>query len=225
MTDKSYVIRGYHFGYNDECYYVNGAYNHGIYSNKDEAEAEYRRMEVKAALELDLDEVGSLFDNEKLADQAKKFLLTHGGCWDDGGISSAMSDDSVLAFLDLIDWHSYKLIEFEGKPRFYGLWWVDDECYECESDEEGTYVTFEPAANDFIHLVSEKLGKKTLKGTLGDLSQTPHLLQALIESDPKITFDSNSCKLVISRNDGTSWIALAELLKKPPFELRLLSLE
>ena len=65
MSDKTYVIRGYHFGYNDETFYVAGSSIHKIYHDKAEAEANYKSLEVAAARQFSLHEMSSFFDGDE----------------------------------------------------------------------------------------------------------------------------------------------------------------
>ena len=74
MSNKKYVIRGNCFGYNDECFYVEGNRIQSTFTDKEEAEATYRQLEVAAAREFDLSEAESIFDaEEKFLNKLDKF--------------------------------------------------------------------------------------------------------------------------------------------------------
>ena len=64
MSESTYVIRGYRFGYDDECFYVCGGYINSIYHDQKQAETKYQELEVKYLRNANLSELEQFFDAE-----------------------------------------------------------------------------------------------------------------------------------------------------------------
>lgn len=240
MSGKTYVIRAYCFGYNDECYYVCGSRINGIYHDKEAAEKKYKALEVDYVRNTDLGEEGSIFDSgknfiKKLDDFVFKKTGVHimDGDYIDGGTSlpSKMSDDEVLEFAKLAKIQAYKLVAFESKPVFYALWDPMEQQYQLEYDECYTGLVYSESKSGAMKNLDDFIEDRDwqgtrLKGTLQDLSATPELLEKLIESHPKkFGYNQSKSELIIKKAKATSFSALNELLKVPLFELRELTPE
>ena len=239
MSNQTYVIRGYHFGYNDECFYVCGSYIKNIYHDKEEAEQTYRALEIEYLRNANLCELGNIFDAEdNLLQQLDEYVFAKTGVhilekgYVEYGVSlpSQMSDGEVLEFAQLADIHAYNLVEFKERPVFYALWDSKEEQYQQEFDEYYTslvYASSREATMKNLESLIEDKGWQTLKiaGTLDELSLHPLLLEQLIKTNKCFSYDVSQPALSINQAQAHELAALNELLKKPLFEVRELEPE
>ena len=234
MSQPTYVIRAYHFGYNDECFYVCGSYINSIYHNREEAESKYQELEVAYLRGANLGELGEFFDGGK--DYLKKmddYVFAKTGThileneFVDYGVTlpAQMSDREVMEFAQLGDIHAYQLVEFKAKPVFYALWDCGAEQFQMRYDEYSTSLVYAPSRESAMANLKDLMDDKrwqtqTIKGTLEDLSATPVLLKQAIAATSSFSYDESLPGIKLKRAKATDLAALNELLKKPLFEIR-----
>ena len=234
MSQPTYVIRGYHFGYNDECFYVCGSYINSIYHDRAEAVSKYQELEIKYLRNANLAELGEFFDGGK--DYLKKiddfvFAKTDTHILKDGfveygaSLPSQMSDREVMEFAELGDIHAYQLVEFEDKPIFYALWVCAEQQFQMRYDEYYTSLVYAPSREAAMENLEDLMDNKrwktqSIKGILEELSATPVLLQQLIETTSSFSYDESLPGIKLKRAKAKDLAALNELFKKPLFEIR-----
>ena len=130
MSNKMWVIRGYHFGYNDECYGTCGNYKVGSFTTKEEAEQAYKKLEIKDARQFPLKdmefamcgggeslEVLDAFVYEKCG----KHILLEDELIDDV-LPHELSDEDTFEFINRADAHAYQLVEFSDEEANREYW-------------------------------------------------------------------------------------------------------
>ena len=238
--NKKYVIRGYQFGYNDECFYVEGNRIESTFSNKALAEKTYKELEVKAARDFDLAEVEALFegDEEKL-EACNQLVMESCGIQilnEDGYIQydtylpEQMSNDDVLKFVDIADMHSYQLLAFDANQKFYAIWIPEENSYYFSASEYMENFVYEENQDDLMEIIEDIIyyndwNPSTFKGTLEEISHSPNLLKHLIKNNKKINYSEKTQVLKVSGSNPKPYIAVNELLLNPLFEIHSLSLE
>ena len=132
MSDKAYVIRGYHFGYNDECFGKCGDYKVASFETKEEAEKAYKKLEIKDARQFPLKdmEFAMCTDDEALkeldafvyAKCGQRILDEHGELID-AVLPRQLSNDDTFEFIKRADAHAYQVVEFSSEEA-NGKYWV-----------------------------------------------------------------------------------------------------
>ena len=239
-NNEKYVIRGYQFGYNDECFYVEGKRIESTFSDKALAEKSYKALEVKAARDFDLNEVEGLFDgDDKRRKACNQFVMDTCGIEildEDGYIKwgirlpEKMSDDDVLKFVDIADMNSYQLLAFDANKKFYAVWIPKEDGYYLSASEDMDHFVYEENQDDLIETIEDIIdyndwNPSTFKGTLEEISHSPNLLKHLIKNNKKINYSEKIQTLKISGSRPKPYIAVNELLLNPLFEIHSLSLQ
>ncbi len=235
MSNQTYVIRGYHFGYNDECFYVCGSCINNIYHNKEQAESEYKALEIKYARNAELTEIESIFNAD--SDLIKKIndyifqktgvpILGEAEFLDRGAqLPSTLSDDEVFEFVNLAQMQAYNLVTFENNPIFYGFWDTQAGEYLKDYDEYYTSLIYEASREAAIERIEFLIQYKAwdtmeIAGTIEDLSSNPILLKQLISTNKCFNYDFSQSKLLLKKARAKDLVALNELLKAPFLEWR-----
>lgn len=131
MGDKTYVIRGYHFGYNDECYGKCGNYKVASFNTKQEAEAVYKKLEIKDARQFPLKDMefamyggGQSFEelDAFVYEKCGQRILDQDGELIDGVLPSQLSDEDTFEFINRADAHAYQLVEFSDEDAQKKYW-------------------------------------------------------------------------------------------------------
>jgi len=189
-----YVIKGYHWGYNDETFYPEGGFVHNVYQDEDAAKTELIRLERRHWRRMDLSETHVLFDGDsKVIARLNKLLMkTVGSELDesvrDVYIPSQLSDSDFMKFLDIADIHAYKIIETDDEPVFWAI--LDEESDEYLTAGEDESLIFGGSVDELKDEIKDDPWSLTclaeesdsLSGSLEELSSTPGLLEALIIS-------------------------------------------
>ncbi|MGK7933603.1 MAG: hypothetical protein AB4041_19525 [Microcystaceae cyanobacterium] len=234
MTHPTYVIKNYQFGYNDEYFYVCGSNIHSTFTNLEEAQKNYRQLEVKAARSMNyLDEFESIFDgSEEFVKKITDFIFEKTGepfdLYDRVDLPSALSDEDVFTLVEMANIHSYQLLIFEDEPKFYALWLPQANQYYIESDEYSSSLVYYPSQDELLgslEYLTYDWQKQKIQGELNELSETPLLLEQLINTNKSIKYDSNQKNLTIHSSKVTPYIELNALLKHPFYEIRELNLQ
>lgn len=236
--NKKYVIRSYQFGYNDECLYVEGNRIKSIFTDKETAEKQYKKLEIKAARAFILNDVEEFFDGDDKALKAcSKLVMETCGIQilDDSGylksgteLPEEMSNDDVLKFVDIADMHSYQLLAFDINQTFYAIWLPKKNSYYMLPSEDMDYFLYEKSKVEIMKTISDlaedtKWDHVTIRGSLEEISHTPVLLEKLIAQEKKLSYSGKNLKL--SGIKSVAYKALNELLLKPLFEIKELSLD
>ena len=242
MSDKTYVIRGYHFGYNDETFYVAGSSIHKIYHDKAEAEANYKRLEVAAARQFSLHEMSSFFDGDedfikKMDDfvftRCGEHIVDEDGCVNEEELTGALNDDDTFEFINLAAMKSYQLVEFDGEPKFFAAWLPHKDSYYIKHDECSASLVCKESKEALIAKLKNIFDEfddwhVLLHGELSDLSDTPALLEQVLNSHKKAIYNSSKKELVIKgygEKELAALLAVNALLKTPVLEIKELTLQ
>ncbi len=235
-----YVLRAYHFGYNDENFYVCGASINDVYTDRAEAEAEYRRLQLEYLRSIDLGEHEKFFNGEEayirkmatfIEDRTGHSIIAEQGWVDMGTDAHAeMSDDDLFEFGEAGELHAYKLIEYEDEPTFYALWDPRRGEYFKEFDEGYEGLLYGASEEELMRMLDERQGSIAWfewegQGTLDELTDNPELLRKLIESNYSIEYNEDAGILSFEDVNAREANALNELMKTPIFEVRELSLD
>lgn len=237
--DKTYVICGHHFGYNGEFYYVEGRYIKESFTDKEKALASYAELEVKAARSFDLSEVESLVAGDTdLLETLDDFIYQQSGvhlCHDyvinwGTHLPTQLADTDVLRFVKLAKMQSYKLLTFNGKPRFYALWILAEDNYHFSFNEGMDSLVFSESKQQLADELECLVGCHDWRadwvvGDITAISHSPSLLKQLIHRESAITYTDASKELRVTGYDLAPYLAVNKLLVKPLFEIRPLSLD
>lgn len=246
MSNNKYVIRHQSFGYNDEWYVLDWAMQGAIkavYSDQREAEEQYKKLIVRALYQDDYYNFsianGEGDDQQYVAIAA--FILEKTGEEFDGELIPEMNEDDAFEFAKLSGILHYQLIEIDDSLPNYVLFNPATQSYVYASTpEESVLLTGqnelflfdgknyvddywqEQTINDFFADL-----KLELNGTLEELSDSPTLLQQLIDDNFWLTYENQQLKVKsFADQDSFNWIkSLNALLKDPIFEIRQVTLE
>lgn len=237
-----YVIRQYQFGYNDECYYVSGSNILKVYDNEPDANDAFRKLEIAHIRNAELHEQSSLWDlsgdelkplNDFVESKVGKKLFAEEHPDYNDSVPASLSDDDVLKLGEMAGIQGYKLVSFENEPVFYAIWILD-------GDEEGWYKIYDEDSTSLVYSESrdetiKNVGdlaydywyEKKIKGSLEELSDSPSLLSSFLEKTKRIKFVEKEKKSFIKMKSekGADICSLNELLKRPLFEIKELSID
>ena len=187
---------------------------------------------------MDLGETDPFFDgSEAFYKKVDKFLQDKCGktlsIMDDPRdrfIPKELNDEDFMAFLDLCDLHAYKLTQFESDAAFLAIWLPEDDDYLKEFDECTAALVYEATVEDLKNEAGPLLecqwdGKIKIKGSLEEISHSPSLLQSLLGSEKSLKYDEAKKILSINPEKTKALFAVNEVLKKPLFEVRKLTLD
>lgn len=140
MSDKAYVIRGYHFGYNDECFGKCGDYKVASFETKEEAEKVYKKLEIKDARQFPLKDMEFVMcsDEDKLQEldafvyeKCGQHILNDDELIDDV-LPRQLSDEDTFEFINKANAHAYQLVEFsdeEANKKYWVAYFPENEEY------------------------------------------------------------------------------------------------
>jgi len=228
---SKFVLRSYCFGYNDENFYVAGWQVGKIFDNREEAESTYRKLQVQYLRSLDISEHEYVFDGEKkYLEKIDKWLFEKTGkhVFDgdyvdrDSEVHTELSDEDLLEFGEFAGMHAYKLIEFDDEPVFYVLYDPRDDDFArfFEEDFEGPiYANSQDELNDLLAQQAYEMDWEAF-GSFESLSDSPVLLQQLVDSSKGLNYNEGKKRLSIRDPRNSNAAALNELLKNPIYEIR-----
>lgn len=234
---STYVIRAKCFGYNDEVFYAAGNRIANVFNDKAQAEAAYKKLEINSARDFGLYEVESLFDADEATLQALDAFvfercgehIYEDGELSDGPLPDALSDDDTFEFVQRADMQAYQLVHFATEPKFYAVWVTKTQDYLKIHDECFSTLAYAETAeglNDDIGIVFyEYESPLTLKGPLDQLSETPVLLQAAIDTHKQYAKYNASKQQLTIKQDTDTLLSINALLREPLFEVRQLSID
>ncbi|WP_444930743.1 hypothetical protein ACJJIF_02880 [Microbulbifer sp. SSSA002] len=236
---SKFVIRGYHWGYNDETFYPCGSYIKTVFDSEDAARAEKIKLERAHWAEVNLGETYQFFDgDEELIDKVNGFVKEKLGFelftdddYRDIFVPSALNDDDFAEFLQIADLTAYKLTKFEDEARFYAIWFNEANEYLMEYDECSESLVF-GASLDELKKESEKMlsyyfdeHPEILKGDINEITDSPSILKELLDKSAGLTYDTQEKCISINTSRESDLFALNELLKKPAFTVKAMSVE
>ncbi|MFZ3192678.1 MAG: hypothetical protein WA154_05665 [Moraxellaceae bacterium] len=232
-----YALRANFFGYNDETYYVAGHQIQQIYDDLAQAKAALFALELENARQFELYEVDSFFNaDDSFIEKMDAFVfercgehIAENGEVIEGTIPEALSDADTVEFVQMAGMNSYQIIEVPTDKLFYALWLTGQQQYALNHDESGTSLIYAESAQQLLDKQLENVmytldDALTLSGTLEQLSDSPTLLQAAIDSQKNLSYNSKTQQLQIKDYDPQALRAVHELLKSPLYEVRTLSL-
>lgn len=232
-----YALRANYFGYNDETYYVAGHQIQQVYDDLAQAKAALFDLELENARQFELHEIDSFFNaDDAFIKKMDNFVfercgehIAEDGEVIEGTIPDALSDADTVEFVQMAGMSSYQIIEVTKDKVFYALWLTEQQEYALNQDEGGTSLIYAESAQQLLDQELENVmytldDALTLSGTLEQLSDSPTLLQAAIDSQKNLSYSSKIQQLQIKHYDPQALRAVHDLLKKPLYELRTLSL-
>lgn len=232
-----YALRANYFGYNDETYYVAGHQIQQIYDDLAQAKAALFDLELNNARQFELYEVDSFFNaDDSFIETMDAFVfercgehIAENGEVIEGTIPDALSDADTVEFVQMAGMNSYQIIEVPTDKVFYALWLTGQQQYALNHDEGGTSLIYAESAQQLLDKQLENVmytldDALTLSGTLEQLSDSATLLQAAIDSQKNLSYNSKKQQLQIKDYDPQALRAVHDLLKTPLYELRTLSL-
>lgn len=140
-------------------------------------------------------------------------------------IPDALGDSDTIEFVNMVGMNSYQIIEVAADKRFYTLWLTGKQQYAVNYDESGTFLIYAESAQQLLDEQLENVmytldDALTLSGTLEQLSDTPALLKAAIDSQKNLRYDAGKLTLHIKNEDAQALRAIHDLLKAPLYEIR-----
>ncbi len=233
MTAIQYALRANFFGYNDETFYVAGNRLQNVYADVATAKAALCSLELESARQFELHEINSFFNaDDGFIEKMDAFVFERCGehIVEDGEviedtIPEALSDADTVEFVQMIGMNSYQIIEVTADQKFYTLWLTGEQQYALNHDESGSFLIYadspqqllDQQLEDVMYALDERL---TMNGSLEHLSDSPVLLQAAIDSQKNIKYNSSKQQLKITKQDPTALRAVHDLLKTPLYEIR-----
>lgn len=233
-----FIIRGFHWGYNDEVYYPCGNYIKSTFENEIDAIKEITSLERSYWMEMDLGETSQFFDtDQKLIDQVNEFVSKKCGkplFTDDDRrdtfIPSNLSDEDFFEFLKISGLSAFKLTKFETDQKFYAIWFPDDEDYLKERYEYSETLVYSESIDLLKKEVKSEFeyhwdGAIRLEGELSELSDSPAILKGLIDNNSSFKYKKDKRCLVIKSDNVDDLFSVNELLKSPLFEIKELTVD
>lgn len=234
MSNIKYVIREQAFGYNYEQYTLDEhspTKIHSIYDTKDLAVKAWKELVVNVvrgdsiySYQLDYIE-DSVFDeiDERLFKNTAKHLLVE-------GIPYKASDEDIFFLAEKLNLLPYQIFEFDITQNYYVMWLCNQKKYLHDPNDISAIAFYHES--DFSNLCNfsayylEQI-YVTLEGTLTDLSYAPQILKQIIDKNLGVTYSENKYifEIVGSEAGYTIINSVNELLKKPIFEIRQLTLQ
>jgi hypothetical protein len=132
-----FIIRGFHWGYNDEVFYPCGNYIKSTFENEAEAKKQLISLERDHWKTMDLGETSNFFEtDDSFIDKVNEFVTVKCGKplftsddYRDTFIPTNLSDDDFSEFLKISGLSAFKLTKFEMGQKFYAIWFPGDEDY------------------------------------------------------------------------------------------------
>jgi len=240
---EQYVIRGTHWGYNDETYYPSGSYIHSVFNDKKSAIKKLDALEIAYWREIDFGEIDEFFDGDQdLVDEVNEFTLKECNIKTfedpddirDSYIPEELSDKDVLTLLKIIDLQSYKLVVFDEKQKFHVLFFLGKQQYLTIPDESSSSLIYSTTALKLTQEVKKHdeiiryyyLNDRAIKikGALEKLSDNPTALAEIVNKTRGLFYSKGSSYLEIQPKIKLLFL-VNDLLKNPFFEIQALSLK
>ncbi|MRT38935.1 hypothetical protein GJV03_17365 [Acinetobacter sp. RIT698] len=239
MSNIKYIIRHNDFAYNDEWYETSfplAGIIQAIYTDKAEAETEYKKLIVSALYghdDLSNFDIGNGYAAEETYQELEQFVFKKTGkeYEIDDGIPELNIDDA-FNFAQISGILYYQLIEIDDNKPIYIIWFNAEQDY-LRGDHNNIFESQDENFNDlesdqFMFLFEDYFEEYIFNQRFDELSDSPELLKALVQSISAITYDKQD--EIITEID---WVdltfiqlkALNALLIQPFIEIRKINLE
>lgn len=240
MTAR-YAITGYAWGYNDETFFKEGGFVHALYDSEAAARADMAGLERAAWEQMDIAETDVFFDGpdipeenlEKMAQILRDSLdatLDEANEYPDLFVSPELSDEELLTMVELGGFNAYKLVRLEASLDVFVLWDPEERTYLRTTENDAVVMAdsveeIKRLADGEFSPLGWLFGDEApgLSGTFEDLSDTPKLLEQLIASNNALEYVDG--RIEVTSCEADALIPLNELLKKPKFEIKRLTLD
>ncbi|MCK5697842.1 MAG: hypothetical protein KAI02_06750 [Gammaproteobacteria bacterium] len=233
-----FILRGFHWGYNDETFYPCGNYIKSTFTDQIKAEKALLSLERSHWQDMDLGETYQFFDTDQpLIDRINKFTLQKCGSplfTDDDRrdvfIPTTLSDDDFMEFLKIAHLKAFKLTKFEDDQKFYSLFFPDEQEYLKIYDEGSVALVYSESLEQLKNEAESELEYHwdeplKLTGELSALSDSPNLLKTLIDTQKGLNYKADKKLLSIKSDHVDALFSVNELLKQPLFEIKTLSVD
>lgn len=239
QSQTVYVIRQNNFAYNDEWYQTyppSVGSIQAIYTDKTEAETEFKKLVVAALYEdgeLCNYDIGNGYASDETYEKLEQFVLEKTG--EEFEIDDEipkMELDDAFEFAQISGVLHYQLIEIDQQKPIYVLWSTEqqdyfrDDCFNFIESQNEDFTDFEPEqiAAFFEYYFEEHI----YQHNINTLSDSPALFKTFIENTPVLTYDAEQQSITDIDWDELTFIQLksiSTLLKQPIFEIRQVTLE
>lgn len=234
-----YVIRSFEFAYNDEYYQTDGnlSYVKASYDTREEAEAALKKLNAEAlrgGIESNLGNYEPFYEaSDELIAELNEFCMARCGepLTTSGYVESVpegLSNDDVCEIAKRTGLEAYRLVMMDTAQTYYAIWIPKEKRY--LSDYNGT-VRYgesleEMLIDDAIHYTFMELFPTLFKGSLKEISDSPQLLQHLVNQNVGIAYHESIPQVSINYNtESKHLLALNALLKNPVCEIHELTFE
>lgn len=241
---KQYVIRGTHWGYNDQVFYPSGSYIHSTFDNKAAAIKRLETLEVAHWRETDFGETEVFcYGGKALYDKINEFTLKECNIKildsnnpRESYIPSQLSKKAVLELLKIADLEAYSLVVYDETVKYYALYFLKQKRYlsitEFEQDSveliySESIAELTKEAEELKELISyDYFDDKTIKikGTLPEISDNPTALAEIISQKKGLVYSEDPAYLEIKPKIKLFFL-VNDLLKKPLFEIRTVDIQ
>lgn len=246
MSDIQYVIRQRNFFYNDEGQYLthpefDGYEGYGDIEHIENSlglaqqHCEIKNIQFMRNAELSMycppcenHTHNHPSDEFKIELEALLQQYGHHLCTPDGSLiqflPADLPDDAVLKFAKIVNILAYEVLEFKQDEKLYAIWLFKEQKY-FGYTKILTYANPDYFALAGTYLLTDKL---FISGSVSELSDTPELLNALIQNNSEFfKYQMNPEGILIESVDVAfeDLSALNSLLKQPLFEIRPINLE
>ncbi|MDE1465082.1 hypothetical protein [Spartinivicinus poritis] len=245
MSQKSYVIRKIAYHFSDECSYVHcmGGIE-AVIGSKEEAIQKFKELECEEFRGMpiyDMPEVSHMGDGDEelwqelhdyFVEQFKQplFETKENGELDFSHhyieVPCSATDEQAWAIKEMTGITFHEIGEFDQPvPEFYGIWLLHSDSFLTYSDQPYFFDSKDEAIGfikDHYDIIETP---QIISGSLSSISNQPTLLQSLINRSQLLKYNDKKQQLEIERFNEYEIITLNEILKKPFFELRPISLE
>ena len=235
----TFVIRGYHWGYNDEVFFPEGTYIHSQYQSESEAQTAWKKLELSHWADMNAFETDAFFDSrdedyEKLLafykEKTGKTFDESG--WDQLYITKAFSEADALEFLKLAELQAYKITKFDEEPFFYTVYLPKEECYLTVHTEGPEILLYGATIDELAQLACDHLdyalgndeGDIEIKGEIAKLTESPNILESTLKQ-LDIEYDNDKKMIFIPAEKIEAIFPINDLLKQQFFEVRKSTLE
>lgn len=242
MSNKTWVIRGHVFGYNDETYYVSGSAINSVYQDKVAAEAAYKQLEVAAARQFPLHETEAFFNGDEsffkaldnfVFERCGERILDGSGWPKCEELTDKLSDDDTFDFISQAGMNAYQLVEFDGAASFFAVWLPHKQNYYVQHDEFVASLVYGPsrdALQSQLEYLMYEFDNETLViyGELAEISPQPVLLEQVLKVHKAAKYNAVKKELVIKGAgdaEVAALLAVNELLTAPVLEFKTLDLQ
>lgn len=238
-----YVIRENRFFYDDSYDAYEGSKIACYFTDRAEAEAAYKRLEIEATRYIILWNQETLWNAQAAFEPELKFLkeldaFVFSCCGqrliEDGRVKielpEEMQDDDIFEFVQRAGIQKYDILAFEDAAIFYGIWLHHQQTWLKRNQETGLYLMYDLSEDKLFEKIQDgsfitfSEYDFVYEGVIEDMTDSPILFKKLLSELYWTKYDDTEKKLKISGYDIHDIKMLNPLLKQPIFEVKTLSL-